>query len=327
MLKVLAAGLWVTLLFGPLGLLDPMIDGVTQIFSASISVGAFSVSLGDLAAFVLVVWLSFLLAHLINFFLQEDVFTRVSTGRGVPAAITGVVRYTLVFLGFLFGLAATGIELANLSIIAGGLGVGIGFGLQNMVNNFVSGLILLFERPIGVGDIVELPDTWGEVKRIGIRASVIHKFDGSEVIVPNGMLVSDKVTNWTLSDRRRRVELDVGVKYGTPAQRVIDLLLGVAKANPKVVPNPEPRAFFVNFGDSALEFKLWAWVTFDDGFSTRSDLAVAIQEALERAGIGVPFPQRDLHLVSVSPNAASDLGTATRPLPRTDSTSDPGDGS
>ena len=170
----------------------------------------------------------------------------------------------------------------------------------------MSGLILLFERPIGVGDIIELPEIWGEMKRIGIRASVIRKFDGSEVIVPNSMLVSDKVVNWTLSDKHRRLELDVGVEYGTPAQQVIDLLVKVAKSNQRVFSDPEPRAFFVNFGDSALEFRLWAWVDVNDGYSIRSELSVAVQEALKQAGISVPFPQRDLHLVSVNKNEISD---------------------
>ncbi len=160
-----------------------------------------------------------------------------------------------------------------------------------------------------------MPDVWGNVKHIGIRASVIRTFDGAEVIVPNGMLISDKVTNWTLSDNRRRIELDVGVQYGTPAQQVIDLLVEVAKAAPDVLSDPAPDALFMNFGDSALEFRLRAWVAFDDGFPIRSRLAVAIQQALEQAGIGVPFPQRDLHLVSVSPRAASGLGTL-RPTPR-----------
>jgi small-conductance mechanosensitive channel len=206
--------------------------------------------------------------------------------------------------------------------------VGIGFGLQNVVSNFVAGLILLFERPIQLGDTVQLPDVWGAIKHIGIRASVIRSFDGAEVIVPNGLLISDKVTNWTLSDKRRRIGVDVGVDYGTPAQRVIDLLVGVAKSNPKVIDDPEPRAYFVNFGDSALEFKLWAWSEFTDaGLSIRSELAVAVQKALEHAGIGVPFPQRDLHLVSVSPNAAPELGTATQPSSRPNPTSDTDEGS
>ncbi len=326
LLKVLAVGLWVVILVKPLGL-GPVVSDISQMLSTSASVGNLSVSASDIIVFSLIIFFSFLLARFINFILHEEVFARVLTGRGVPQAITGVLRYTLIIIGFFVALAAAGIELGKLSIIAGGLGVGIGFGLQNVVNNFVSGLILLFERPIGVGDVIEMPDMWGRVKNIGIRASVIRKFDGSEVIVPNSMLVSDKVTNWTLSDNCRRMDFDVGVEYGTPAQSVIDLLLGVAKANPRVLHDPHPQAFFVNFGDSALEFRLRAWVYFDDGLTIRSELAVAIQEALKQANIGVPFPQRDLHLVSVNPNAASDLGATTRPSSPPASTSGHDDGS
>jgi small-conductance mechanosensitive channel len=327
-LSVLAVGLWATLLLGQLGLLGPTQSAIGRMLGAGVSVGALSVSVTDVIMFALSVWLSFLLARLVDFVLQEDVFTRVQTGRGVPYAISGLVRYTLIFLGLLIGLSAAGVELSKLTVIVGGLGVGIGFGLQNVVGNFVAGLILLFERPIQMGDTVQLPDVWGAIKHIGIRASVIRTFDGAEVIVPNGLLISDKVTNWTLSDKRRRIGVDVGVDYGTPAQRVIDLLVGVAKSNPKVIDDPEPRAYFVNFGDSALEFKLWAWSEFTDaGLSIRSELAVAVQKALEHAGIGVPFPQRDLHLVSVSPNAAPELGTATQPSSRPNPTSDTDEGS
>jgi small-conductance mechanosensitive channel len=225
-----------------------------------------------------------------------------------------MVRYTLLFFGFLFALAATGIELSKLTVVAGGLGVGIGFGLQNIVNNFVSGLVLLFERPLKVGDAVQLQgiDVWGEIRRIGIRASVIRTFDGAEVIVPNGQLISEAVTNWTFSDRRRRVEVAVGVEYGTDAQRVLDLLLQVAGSNERVLAAPPPLALFVGFGASSLDFLLRAWVAdFDEGYTTRSDLTVAIQRALAEADIGVPFPQRDLHLRSMSPGVAQELRGST----------------
>ena len=266
-----------------------------------------------MVVFAFTVWFSFLLARWVQVLLQEDVFSRVRTSRGVPYAVSNLARYSVICLGFLVGLSAAGVEVTKLAVVAGGLGVGIGFGLQNVVNNFVSGLILLFERPIDVGDTIELSDTSGTMKRIGIRASVIRTFDGAEVIVPNGMLISDKVTNWTLSDRRRRVDLNVGVEYGTPAQRVIDLLVDVAKANPKVIRDPEPVAFFENFGDSSLDFKLRAWFDADSSTNTHtihSDIAVAVQQALEDASIGVPFPQRDLRLISVPDNAAPDLGAA-----------------
>lgn len=317
-LCILAVGFWAARICGQLGLLTPATAVVAQVLGASIEVGALSVSVADLLVFAFTVWLSFLLARLLHVVLQEDVFTRVRTARGVPHAVSNIVRYSVIFVGFLLGLSAAGIEITKLAIVAGGLGVGIGFGLQNVVNNFVSGLILLFERPIDVGDTIELSDTSGTMKRIGIRASVIRTFDGAEVIVPNGMLISDKVTNWTLSDRRRRVDLDVGVEYGTPAPRVIDLLLNVAKSNPKVIRDPEPVAFFVNFGDSSLDFKLRVWFDADSStnvFTIHSDIAVAVQQALDEAAIGVPFPQSDLHLISMPDQSASGLGMA---MPQSD---------
>jgi small-conductance mechanosensitive channel len=321
LLGVGVALMWATVVLGQLDLLGSAVTGVGRVLDAAITVGAFSISVGDVMAFAVTIWLSYLLAHLVDFVLQEDVFTRVETGRGVPYAISGLVRYTLIFLGFLVGLSAAGFELSKLTVILGGLGVGVGFGLQNVVSNFVSGLILLFERPIQVGDAVQLTGVWGSIRSIGIRASVIRRFDGADVIVPNEALITGEVTNWTYADKRRRMEIGVGVEYGTPARRVIDLLLEVAKANPKVLSDPEPRAYFTDFGDSSLNFKLRVWVeNFGDGYSTRSDLAVAIQEALDEAGIGVPFPQRDLHLVSVSPTAAADLRRDASQSPGPDTT-------
>jgi len=318
-LALLAAAGWVfatLLIFGVAHSLQSFLAGL---LGAELAVGALSVSLGDVLVLVLTVWLSFALARFVNFVLEEDVFARMRLARGVPYAISSLVRYTLIFLGFLVALAAAGIELGKLTLVAGGLGVGIGFGLQNVVNNFVSGLILLFERPIQVGDAVQLANQnlWGEVRRIGIRASVIHTWDGAEVIVPNGQLISDAVTNWTLSDRHRRVDVNVGVEYGTDAQRVIDLLLEVARGHPQVLDAPPPRAFFLSFGDSALTFVLRGWIAdFNDGYAVRSELGVAVQRALAEAKIGVPFPQRDLHLRTVSPTAASELGLANTPAPR-----------
>jgi len=322
LLGVGVAFLWVTVVLGQLDLLGPALAVFDRVLAAAITVGAFSVSVGDVIAFALTVGFSYLLAHLVDFVLREDVFTRVETGRGVPYAISGLVRYTLIFLGFLVGLSAAGFELSKLTVILGGLGVGVGFGLQTVVSNFVSGLILLFERPIQVGDAIQLPGVWGSIRSIGIRASVVRRFDGADVIVPNQTLITGEVTNWTYADKRRRMEIDVGVEYGTPARRVIDLLVDVAKAHPKVIANPEPRAYFTDFGDSSLDFKLRVWVEdFSDGYSTRSDIAVAVQEALDAAGIGVPFPQRDLHLVSVSPTAAAELRSDASQSVKTGTTS------
>ncbi|MBW2269326.1 MAG: mechanosensitive ion channel [Deltaproteobacteria bacterium] len=310
LLTVLA---WVYLALSGFEIAAPAQSVLTALLGASLSVGALSISLGDVSVFALTVWLSFALARFVNFVLHEDVFSRMQLPRGVPYAVSSLLRYVLILLGFLVALAAAGIEFSNLTIIAGGLGVGIGFGLQNVVNNFVSGLILLFERPLHVGDTVQIEsqNLWGEIRRIGIRASVIRTWEGAEVIVPNGQLISDAVTNWTLSDRRRRVEVDVGVEYGTDAQRVLDLLVEVAREHSGVLADPKPMALFLGFGDSSLDFRLRAWIDeFDQGFAVRSALAVAIQRALADADISVPFPQRDLHLRTVSPDAAPESALA-----------------
>jgi small-conductance mechanosensitive channel len=178
------------------------------------------------------------------------------------------------------------------------VGVGVGFGLQNVVNNFVSGLILLFERPIQVGDSVQLGTLTGEVKRIGIRSSTVRTFDGAEVIVPNANLVSDQVTNWTLSDRMRRIDLDIGIAYGTDPQRVVAVLTEVARSSPGVLPEPAPVVLFLGFGDSALNFQVRAWTArFEEWMKTRSDLGLAVQMALRAEGIDIPFPQRDVRIV------------------------------
>jgi small-conductance mechanosensitive channel len=272
-----------------------------KLFTTPLVIGAVELSLGDLAAFAISIAGSYFLAGVVRALLEDEVFPRVTLPRGVPNALAAASRYAILLLGFLFAVAAAGAELSRFAVLAGAFGVGIGFGLQNVVNNFISGLILLFERPVQVGDHVELGGVLGEVRRIGIRSSTIRTFQGAEVIVPNGNLIADALTNWTLSDERRRIELPVGVAYGTDPERVLALLREVALANPQVLHDPEPLALFLGFGASSLDFELRAWVGELDTFLvTKSALAVAVYRALGEAGIEIPFPQQDLHLRSVS---------------------------
>jgi small-conductance mechanosensitive channel len=191
-----------------------------------------------------------------------------------------------------------GMDFSKVSIMAGAFGVGIGFGLQSIVNNFVSGLILLFERPMHVGDTVELGNLQGTVRRIGIRASVIHTGAGADIIVPNSQLITDKVTNWTLSDRLRRVDLQVGVNYGADPKRVIELLERTALAHPDVLREPAPRALFTAYGDSSINFELRVWPRqFHLAAQVKSDLATAVYDAVHAAGMSFPFPQREVRLL------------------------------
>jgi small-conductance mechanosensitive channel len=297
---------WAEMTLEGFGALDATIEGVKKAVISKISIGDFSVSPGDILIFIIVVWLTFKISQLLRFVLEADVMPHLDLPRGVPGAITRVTHYAIVVVGVMIGASAAGLDFSRINLIVGALGVGIGFGLQNVVNNFVSGLILLFERPIRVGDKVQLATLFGTVKNIGMRASVVRTFQGAEVIVPNANLISAEVVNWTLSDDRRRMELAVGVAYGTDPQVVIDILVGVASDHPEVLSDPEPAALFLGFGGSSLDFQLRAW-TRTDYVQVSSDLLVAVNSALADAGIEIPFPQRDLHLRSVDSDAAERL--------------------
>jgi small-conductance mechanosensitive channel len=192
-------------------------------------------------------------------------------------------------VGFFIGLAALGIDLTKITILAGAFGVGIGLGLQGVVNNLVSGLILLLERRVDVGDAVQIGGVEGQVQHLGMRASIIRTGQGAEVIVPNAVLVSQNVANWTLSDERRRVDVAVGVACGTRPDTVVEILLSVARAHKHILAEPAPVALLTGFGDTALRFELRAWTErFDLWELTQSELAVAIHEALRAAGIARP---------------------------------------
>jgi potassium efflux system protein len=297
---------WVEFSLDGFGALDAAINGVKNIVESKISLGDFSVSPGDILIFIVVVWLTFKISQLLRFILEVDVMPRMDLPRGVPGAITRMSHYAILVLGVMIGASAAGLDFSRINLIVGALGVGIGFGLQNVVNNFVSGLILLFERPIRVGDKVQLAELIGTVNNIGMRASIVRTFQGAEVIVPNANLISAEVVNWTLSDERRRADIPIGVAYGTDPQTVIDILVRVAGDHPEVMSDPPPAAFFLGFGDSSLDFELRAW-TGENFVQVSSDLRVSISQGLNEAGIEIPFPQRDLHLRSVDVEAADRL--------------------
>jgi potassium-dependent mechanosensitive channel len=272
-------------------------ESVSSALKISISLGKVSFSVGDVLAFALILIGGYLLASLLRFMLREEVLSRIPLQRGLPNAISTLAHYLVLLLVFLLALAGAGVDLSRFALLTGAFGVGIGFGLQNVVNNFVSGLILLFERYINVGDIIEMGELSGEITRIGIRSSTVRTFQGAELLVPNGNLVSNQVTNWTLSDLRRRIDLPVGVAYGTDPEKVLELLLSVARSHSEVLRDPEPAAVFQGFGDSSLNFELRFWAPkFQTHLQLKNEVAIGIVKALNEAGIEIPFPQRDLHI-------------------------------
>ena len=291
---------WLYLTLDGYLLFDPLVDWVSRVLSHEYSLGSISISLGSVLAFIVTLWISLLLSRIIRFLLQDEILTHFQLPRGVPGAISMIVRLVLIFIGFILAFGAAKIDLSNIAIIVGALGVGIGFGLQNIFNNLVSGLILAFERPVQVGDIIQISsiNIMGEVKEIGIRASIIRTFDGAEVVVPNGNLISNEMINWTLSDKRRRQEILVGVAYGTDTDKVKKILEKIVTEHDHILKEPAPLILFLGFGESSLDFRVLFWTHFDDGFIIKSAVGVEIDTAFKKAGITIPFPQRDLHMKS-----------------------------
>ena len=323
-LRVAGVASWILATLVSFRALDAVSRGLRVAFGTRWTVGNVNVSLGDVVTFTVAIWAALLLSRLLRFVLEEDVFPRVSLPRGVSATLSMLLHYGILALGFLFALSAAGIEVSQFAIVAGALGVGIGFGLQNVVNNFVSGLILVFERPVKIGDTIEVGQLMGEVRHIGIRASTVRTFDGAEVIVPNGQLIAGEVINWTLSDRVRRIKIPVGVAYGTDPRRVLDLLVEVARGHRDVLPQPAPNALFRGFGASSLDFELRFWTgKFEAWPNVQSEVTVEVHAALTREGIEIPFPQQDLHLRSVDPTARRALAPRTEQAPALESDGDP----
>jgi small-conductance mechanosensitive channel len=232
-------------------------------------------------------------------------------GQGARDAVVTITGYIMFVIALLAGLSAAGFDFGNVAIVAGALSVGIGFGLQNIVNNFVSGLILLFERPVRKGDWIAVGATEGIVKEIQIRSTRIQTFDRSDVIVPNSELISNQVTNWVLSNRSGRAIIPVGVAYGTDTEKVRNVLLAIAEENENVNKTgvfPKPVVLFRAFGESSLDFELRVFLRdIDNRLSVISELNFAIDKAFREEGIEIPFPQRDLHVKSLPENLAQNI--------------------
>ena len=269
---------------------------ITDILIYEVKIGTITLTLGGVLGMILIFLGAFLIAGLIRIVFENHALIKDKLSKGMAFAISSTIRYLIIIFGVILGLAYAGVDMSKFSLLAGALGVGIGFGLQNIVNNFISGLILLYERPVEVGDIIEVGQLMGEVKSIGVRASRVKTYDGAEVVVPNGNIISNDLINWTLSDNKRRVDIRIGVAYGSDPNQILKLLQKTAVEHDKVLVEPPPRALFIEFGDSSLNFRLLCWTHFEEGLGVKSDIFVAIYNALTEAGIEIPFPQVDLHI-------------------------------
>jgi potassium efflux system protein len=313
LLHLAALLIWIVIVMNAFRVFRPVYNVTKTVVTYPLKLGEISLTLWSVILFFFSIYLAFWIARTVRLVLHEEVLPKMPLPRGVANSVSSLSYYALLMAGLVMALAAAGFELDQLAIVVGALGVGIGFGLQNVVNNFVSGLILMFERPIQPGDIVEITGTAGKVREIGMRATTLTTFEGADVVVPNGTLLSEKLVNWTLRDMNRRLDVNVGVAYGTDPKKVLELLMDVTKSTPGVAEDPQPTVLFAGFGASSLDFSVRAWTNdFADWVRIRSNLTVRIHDAIVGAGIEIPFPQHDLHLRSVSPDAGTVLARRTK---------------
>jgi small-conductance mechanosensitive channel len=285
------------------GLLSAATELLDRLLATEFGIGAVTVSVSAIASGVAILLVTYLVTQLVRFVIEGSARTTAAGSVGAAFAISKLVRYAIAVVGFLFAIVVIGFDLTSVTVLAGAVGVGLGFGLQNIFNNFFSGLIMLLEQPIRVNDIAKVDELMGKVREVGFRATVIETFDGAEVIVPNADFISKTVLNWTKSNRRRRAEIDVGVAYGSDTKQVLEILEASAADMDGVAGDPKSFAIFTGFGDSSLNFRLYVWVVdLSDILTVPSRIRQTILEKLDDAGITVPFPQRDVH-IRVPPDA------------------------
>lgn len=240
----------------------------------------------------------FWIAKRVQTLLADRILTRTNLDASARHAVGAIARYLLLLIGFLVIIQTAGIDLTTFNVLAGALGIGLGFGLQNIVSNFFAGLIIMFERPIKVGDRIEVDQVEGDVIEIGARSTVVLTNDNIAIIVPNSKFITENVVNWMYNDDTVRFRIPVSVAYGTDARKVEKLLLEVADGIDDVLKEPPPAVRFMEFGDNGIQFELRAWSTslLHRKGQLASRLNFAIYEKFSEAGVEIPFPQRDLHV-------------------------------
>jgi potassium efflux system protein len=273
------------------GFLQQAADLAQAGWKLSWSLGSLTLAVSDISLFIFILWSTYVISRLSRFLLEEEIFSRVRLDRGLPYAVSTSVHYVILVSGLVLAATAVGLDTTKFTIVAGALTVGVGFGLQNIVNNFVSGLIVLFERPVKVGDTIQIDDVIGRVQHIGIRATIVHSTSGAQVIIPNGKLISDRVTNWTLTSQLRQIAVPVITKPDINVGQLKSVLLDIARANGQVLETPAPEVLFIKRGVDQFEFELRVWTgDLDAWLQVRSDLITAINDALEHRELPAQAP-------------------------------------
>jgi len=273
-------------------------ENFTQLVNAPLfHIGQTPVTLGGVGLAILIFVGSLFVSAVVQRIIGVRLSKNLNLSSGISYALQRMLHYLIICLGIVLAAQCIGFNLGSLAVAFGFLGVGVGFGLQNITSNFIAGLILLLERPIGVDDFVSVEGQMGTVVNINMRSTIIRTLDNVSIIVPNSKFVENPVINWSHGDPKVRIHCPVGVAYGSDVSKVKETLLSVARANSKVLQYPEPEVRFLEFGDSSLNFMLYVWMDNPEKqFFLHSEINYAIDEAFRKAGIHIPFPQRDLHL-------------------------------
>ena len=274
------------------GLYNSLISIKNNVLASSWEVGKTVISVQAITDFLLVVFSTWILARFIKIILEVEVFSRFQLPRGVPTAILTTINYFIVITGTILAFSSLGVTTQQFALIIGALGVGIGFGLRNIIANFVSGIIMVFERPVQIGDTIEVNQTMGDVQSIGARSSTIKTFDGAEVIIPNADFIAKEITNWTLSDKQRRKTIEFKTALDNDIDEILDIMRTIALSHKDVLKDPEPMATFQGFGEYYLTFKLYFWLS-DNIIEAQSEIAIAVYTELKSSNINMPVPQTE----------------------------------
>ncbi len=301
--RILQSIIFLGVFLGGLTILGVNLTLVKQIFNILntdfLNVGEIHISINDILVFIVLITISVYLSKFLSSLLMTKGLAHTQIDMGTKYVLKRVTEYSLITIGGIIAFQTVGINLSGLAVIFGLLSVGIGFGLQNIASNFISGIILLFERPIQVGDRITVGDTQGDVEEINIRATTIRSLDNISIIVPNTEFVEGRVTNWSHGDLKVRMNVNVGVSYNSDLENVLSALREVAEENDNVLTVPAPEVLLMEFGDSSWNMQLRVWIADPkDYYRILSALNCAIVHKFRERHIGIPFPQRDLHVRS-----------------------------
>ena len=296
---------WILTLFISLmiawGNRQSMLTNIYKILNYSVSVGNLNFSLLKIIHFGLALLITHAVARLWQHFFQRKFLKQSGMGLGLQDSITTITMYSIWGIGILIALHIIGFNSTSLTVGFGALGIGLGFGLQNIFNNFISGLILLFERPIQLGDDIEINGVWATVRKINVRSTVVQTYDNASLIIPNSDLISNQVVNWSFKDKRLRRTIVIGVSYGSDISMVRQTLLEVADKTQRILKYPKPDVVFTDFGDNALIFKVRFWTHVDCFLAVETEARFEIDRLFRERNITIAFPQCDVHLFNESP--------------------------